>query len=347
MAMLALVATLMAVGLSKVVPDDNGGHRKFVEPRYVGVNGSIFTPPRQENYLLDRETGRLTRSPLENGKHGLDCAVFAPWKGERGEVEVAGRLIERIAAREIGVGIPVGLARGGFPSGNLIDAIELDAVMAGSPCWLPGARRRVVFPAGGQLYLQEFPEGFEEPSPPRKILADSAFPDADLVVFNDVLSPTIPEYGGRLLVSIRFKQYEGKRATLSPSQIWSIKLDPSRAAMISAERMLDASDAKLSDSLPNVVRTAEGRHVMAFLSRGKCQKDWTLMLAPVEFDALTRVPVAIRAEAIKVADDCVFNRPEFSIDGRWTYPIGRAQSPSAALERIPVIETLDGGKEGL
>ena len=269
--------------------------------------------------------------------------IVAPWKEEHGELEVAGRLIERIKSSDIGVGIPSGLGRGEFPAGKLIETVEFPPVISGSPCWLPGAAKRIVFPAGGHLYLQEFSQGFDEPSPPREILPDAAFPNADRVVFDDVLCPTIPEYGGRLLVSIRFKQYNGKRASLTPSQIWSIKLDPTRAAMVSAERMLDISNDRGCDSLPNVAKTADGRHVLAYLNRKQSQEGWTLMLAPIAFDVLKRVPVAVRAGAVEAAHECAFNRPEFSIDGQFVHRIRKPQRPTAPLDRIPVIDTLDGG----
>ena len=342
LSILVVVLVGLAIAISKVIPEEKGGYRKFAEPRYAGINGSVFFPPAQGNFILDRQTGRLSNTDdLGQAEQAIDFASFAPWRGEHGELEVAGRLVERTLTNGKAFYVPVGVARAELPDGTMLDSQEFDPVLSGNPCWLPGARRRIVFPAAGRLFLHEFSDGLEEASPPRRISENSAFGDVARVVFNDILCPTSPEYCGRLIVSVCFVKSDDKSSTMSTSEIWSIKLDSSRAVIVSAEKMLESGTDGSSDSLPNVVKTADGRHVMAFLNRHRSRQGSTLMLAPVEFDSLKQIPMGLRRSAVKLESDFAFTRPEFSTDGGFVYRIRSSPPPTMNFDRIPVIETLD------
>ena len=77
LAFLSVGATMLALGLSKVVPAVSPDQPLEASPRYVGVNGAALIPHHDQNYLLDTETGKLVEFGLPD-ESTLDFVTSRP-----------------------------------------------------------------------------------------------------------------------------------------------------------------------------------------------------------------------------------------------------------------------------
>src|SRR5437868_13814808 len=99
-ALLGVGSTVLAVGVSRAVPKGPAPVRGVeVSPRYYGVNGVVFTPHQEGNFLLDTETGELREFTLPK-RLGFDYVTCSPWRDERGDYELVGRVTERSGTDE-------------------------------------------------------------------------------------------------------------------------------------------------------------------------------------------------------------------------------------------------------
>jgi hypothetical protein len=199
-----------------------------------------------------------------------------------------------------------------------------------------------VFSAGdGRLYTHDFTEeaGGRGVSTSRVDWACPVPGDSPPVV-GDPVAPVVPALGGRLLVSLSRRVWEGDKLELSAAEIWWLKLDPEGRAVRTAGRLTAAGGPPGEERLPNLGVAPDGRLVAAYLRRSPGHLDWRLSLVPVEIDPESGDPVASGLEVCDVGGGISVNTPGFSPDGRWVYAVPRDQSPGPVALKVSVLDAL-------
>ena len=349
-AFMAIGSTMVAVGVSRAVPKP-GPELGLSErtPRYVGVNGSAFSPPRPSFSVIDTGTGELQEVALPNGVT-FDYATCTPWHGERVEYELVGRMVERVGKATDQLCEGASLVRIDLTTREEISRSSLIPLVTGSPCWLNGSPSRVVFPAGdGQLYLQVL--GDDDASTPEqpteRLLVAWA---ADLAkhhgsIINDVVRPIVTALNGKLLVAISHRTQNTTRAKLGRSEIWWLSLNAAGTQIVEAKPLFNSGSRMdennlVEERLPNMIATPDGRLALAYLRREPRSANWELAVVEVRLDAMTGDPIAQTAECRPVASESALSLPAFSADGRWLYHLPKRLEPGAFPTRLPVSELL-------
>ncbi len=171
------------------------------------VNGSLFTAPVSDSYLLDTETGQMNPLPLEAGL-SIEYASCSPWRDDQGRFEIVGRSVLRTGNGPRGLLERTGLARISMPEGAVEDHPADAPIIAGRPCWLPGQPSRIVYSSGdGRLYIQDLGEDTASQGAlsPQPIDWECPPPCRGAMMIGDPVAPIIPALGGRIFVSLRYK----------------------------------------------------------------------------------------------------------------------------------------------
>jgi hypothetical protein len=321
----------IAVGLGRQAPRPLP-IQQSATPRYQGVNGRVFARQQFQPRFIDRQTGRMfqVEFPVEDV---LDYAACSPWRDEHGQFQVVSRWMKR--TKDGLLPQEFGLARFTLPEGRLTDRVELDVVPVGDPCWVPGSASRILFVGGdGVPYHYSFDAtsdgaAGEDPSQakPRRVSWRTAMPGIGVVAFRDIIWPSEPALGGRLIASIWYlDRFQGQTRFVG-SQLWWIQLSGDATAITAAGRLTPAdSDVPTEaideeERLPQVTRTAEGGLALAYLHRSAGQASWELRVAPIAIDPDTGSPLVRRQEYRSLTEGCVATAPVFSLDGRWLYAV--------------------------
>lgn len=336
-----LVFTLAAIGLGRTVPKGSG-HRSESPPRYVGVNGAMFEPPISESYLLDTQSGSLSRiSPVDGIL--IEFAGCSPWRDDRGGFEIVGRATE-IQGVDTGKSpVGSGLARLTQAGPPTIDLTATYPAITGRPCWTPGSTSRVIYPAGdGALYTREFADlaGADESTEPRQVVWACPAPGGGGTRIEDPVAPVFAGLGGRLLVAFSSVPKGGSQGKFGNSEIWWLKLDPDGHAIVSAGRMVAPGSPAERARVPNVCLAAYGQVVLTYLSNVDGEPGWHLKIARVDLDPRAGDPVVAPASVRELGEDFSMNLPSFSADGRWVYAVPRAQTRVKVSRRYPVLASL-------
>jgi hypothetical protein len=354
LAFLVVGATILALGLSKAVPDVAPERALEASPRYIGVNGGTFVPHHTQNYLLDTETGELVEFGLP-GESGLDFISCSPSSRVRGDVEVAGRYTKRTGGEPDGLCEGSGLAWLRLEGKELGGKLTFNPLMTGYPCWLAGNSRRLLFPAGdGQLYVQSLDaddssEGESETL--RRVEGwGSGFDRSERAIISDVVRPIVPKLGGRLLVAVNPPFSGGVPRRFGRSEIWWLTLDSEATRIEAAGRLIqakgtDGEDHRDDERMPNAVSTPDGGIALAYLRRHAATNEWSLQLAPLKVDPKTGIPSVSASESREVARDAAVTMPAFAPDGRSLFHIPRSLEKGGQLPKISVQDVLGSRRE--
>ena len=352
-ALLGVGSTFLAVGVSRAVPKGPAPVRGVeASPRFYGVNGVVFTPHQEGNFLLDTETGALREFALPSNL-AFDYVTCSPWRDERGDYELVGRITERSGQDTGKLCEGWGMARVGVASREVVNRTAVNMLVAGPPCWLAGKPARVVFPGGdGHLYLQDLgdddePSQAADPSVRRIVSWNAVGSGVDRVILNDPVRPAVSTLGGRLFVALNRAIRKGEELSFGTSEIWWLKLNTEGTSIVDAGRLTALDDAKHDESadeerLPNLVATPDGGIALAYLRRKPGVVAWALHVAPVTINPTTGEPVAFVSQSRQVGGDCAVTLPAFSADGRWLYHLPRILPPGQGFGRYSVAEALGG-----
>jgi hypothetical protein len=346
----------VAVGLGHYAPRGLRCRREAV-PRYQWVNGRTSSNMECQPRFLDRETGAIVRGEFP-AADTLELASCSPWRDERGQFHVVGRRMTYLRQGKKCFPQEFGLARYTFPEGRLIDRVELDQVPVTEPCWAPGLAPRIIFVAGnGVFYGYAFEGsdgcplgGADAPDRPREIAWRTTRPGLGLLQIKDLIWPTDPRLGGRLIASLSYQvQIDGRRRFLGP-QLWWIELSGDGTAITGAGRIIVpehgdlawAVDQDQEERLPSIALTPAGGLTLAYLARMRDQTPWELRVARLESDPATGAPMVRRGGSRGLARGCIATAPAFSTDGRWVYGIVDCEPGIAPIapRRFPVAGAL-------
>jgi hypothetical protein len=344
----ALGITGLAIGLGRQVPRPLPTHERAV-PRYQGINGRVFMHQPHQPRMIDRATGRMVL--VDRSSHDiLDYSVCSPWRDERGQFQVVSRWVKREGPDRDDLPQEFGVARHTVPEGKLIDRVALDILPVSEPCWVPGQASRILFVAGnGGLYHYRFPGAAAERPPeppweqpePQRVSWRMAPPGAESVAFRDLVWPTHPRLGGRLIGSVWPTTRSAEGTRMLGSRLWWIELGSDGMEIEAAGPLVlpdsDAAPAPAEDQedrLPNVGTTAQGEPLLAYLHRSKGQTRWELRLARITIDPQTGTPSVQPGDMVRLARDCVATSPVFALDGRSIYTfLGADASKGACIAR--------------
>jgi hypothetical protein len=351
LAFLVVGATMLALGLSKVVPAVTPEQSREASPRYIGVNSASFVPHHIQNYLLDTETGEMAEFALPGpGQSSMDFVTCSPSSMVQGEVELAGRLTIRSGDDCEGLCEGTGLAWLRLEGKELGGKLKFNPLVTGYPCWLAGNSKRFLFPAGdGQLYVQslESDDSFEgETETPRRVEGwGSGLDGSERAIISDVVRPIVPRLGGRLLVAMNPPLIGGKQRHYGRSELWWMTLDSEATRIEAAGRLIEPSatdpeDRRDDERMPNAVCTSDGGIALAYLRRRAETNEWSLQLVPLKVDPKTGIPSVSASESRKVGADSAVTMPAFAPDGRTLYHIPRSLETGGLPTKIAVQDAL-------
>jgi hypothetical protein len=331
--------TVAAIGLGRANPERST--RRFTStPSYQVIVNIVTAPHDGRPLLMDRETGRLEKLPLPPGM-GIYAASVSPWEEDGGR-QVVGIGCDQSEGEGSSLRTISGLVRMSLPDGEVLDRLPLSegALPEGPPCWIPGATASVLYVGGDfGLYRVDFELGRTDDDEvmfgthPRPLGWRSPMPGAG-VQFRDVAWPDDSRLGGRVLVSLRFKEEKSGRYT--DWQIWWLQLDRAGTSIVAAGRLLGPgpSDMAASSRLPNLV-TLGGEPALAYLARWPGESGLQLRVAPIHFGPDPGTPNAREEESRALAEGCLPISPVASPDGRWI-TIVRTDGPRLTTEQIAI-----------
>jgi hypothetical protein len=357
--------SIAAVGLSRAVPR-SPVRRHYTAPRFLGVNGSVFMPPMDNNYRLDLETGELRPDGSAPGV-SLDYATCSPWTDARGRFDVVGRMTFRTGMAREALCQGSGLARCTEGDRSPRASANLDSLVSGRPCWFPEHPGRVLVPAGnGRVYAVDLAtadgdDGTRSPAGDARGVIETGEGDATIrrlvwgcappgdsePLVSDPLCPSSPALRGRVIVSLSPVWDEGGRHRFGPAQLWWLELDPEGTVVVAAGRLTVTDLAgpgeprgDFEERLANVAATPDGQVVLAYLARRRRESNWRLRVAPLRFDPATGAPRVLASETREPDADVAVTTPGFSTDGRWVFLVKRGTRPGRAVDRRSVSELL-------
>ncbi len=263
--------------------------------------------------LFNSATGAFSQLILPAGEM-LDHARLSPWRDQDGNWQIVGSWTRwRGRAGESRL-VQAGILRMTYPEGRVLDRIETSEVPIGPPCWMPGSKARVVYSSiNGNLYSLDFepavPLGRDGLQP--RIITWSSRPESlKLVQLNDPYWPTDPRFGGKLLVSLSFRDPRMKDRMQLTSQIWWLELDSGECEVTGAGpvTLQPPSERRVDELSPVVWAGSSGELLLASLSQDPDTRTWQVHVAPILFR--DGVP---RSMAVKGRPVPSTYRPEYPI----------------------------------
>lgn len=335
-ATLAFFACVAAVALGRMYTPEPPW-RSVEKPRFASFSTTTGRATGDNVNFVDLETGLGLALKLPEGER-LELPSCSSWRDETGQGQVVGCWTRRSGRGEDQIASEIGLARFSFPGGEPLDRVATDVTPAGSPCWHPGTRARVVFvDRGGTLYRFAF-EGSGDPDAgpdgrddrPVPIVWKTAPPGEDERSVR-IFDPTWPEgrpFADRLIVSLSLQVKDGDRLRYTAPRLWWLRLDDEGGAIVAAgpltRRRDEPASGEVRERCPKVVRMPSGETRLAYLVRDAREGSWRLDVAPLEFDA-DEAPHADSDAATTRAESCALVAPAFSPDGRWIYYLAAPQ----------------------
>jgi hypothetical protein len=294
---------------------------------------------------LEVGSGRISALKLPD-EDELDVASCSPWLDEDGKAQVVGRWERHTGDGVTSVGDAFGLVRCTFPDGEVLNRVPLEVMPVGPPCWYPGTRARVLFPAGdGNLYRLAFepdrsrgeaagPDGGSDPRPlplewhgrppagGEPFLADPCWPDD-------------PRFRHCLLATARVPS-TGAAAGCRAERVWWLTLNDAGTAIESAGPLFSPESLArgLEQRCPSVTSLPGGGLALAYLEQRRREAGWRLRMVRLDFDPARGVPAAARAEVRTLADDCLPTPPAFSADGRMLGAVRRSDDGLGRVVRF-------------
>ena len=348
-AMMAILACLMAIGLSRMTPAA-ARFRMKSPPIYSPINGFVVASVGPALKFLDTSDGALRTLKLPEGQH-LEYASCSPWVDDRGEYQIAGRWVQHQLTGDPVCIEELGIARYAMPSGRLISKNTVDVVPASRPCWYPGNVSRILYAGGdGRLYQvkfndkdRDFDDGLDSPDdflgePDTEVASVEirwgCVPPGGRVMIMDPFWSDDPRLGGRLIAALSIGN--GDEPTRLPeTKLWWLKLNAEGTAIVEAVPLSPDPSGRSPEPSEGVMRhptiatTPSGELTLAYLwQRQEEYGHWELRLESIEFDAMTHRPMML-PESTKILTAAHLGvMPRFSVDGRWVYGILRNDDPS-------------------
>jgi hypothetical protein len=340
-AITALAAFLVAFGLARAFPKPET-YRFPAPPRYAGVNRAVLDVTQNGSFLLDTETGVL--SPFKTPA-GLEVQFlsFSPWRDDRGEFELVGRVMNRSGTDLDKQFEGAGLVRFKLGDESWLREVPAEKAVTGRLCWLPGSASRVLFAAGdGRLYVQELSDD-DGDTPARPVVWNPPVPGEGDMTLCDPVCPPVPALGGRLIVSLSHGLTDRGKFRMSPSRLWWLKLDEEGRAVTAAGPLSASVEDPGSvevERLPELIATPDGSVALACLVRSGENGNWRLRLATITFDPVDGTPVVLPDSVRELAEGCGFTNPAFSADGRRLYQASPAKRFDEIVRCFSVVDAL-------
>jgi hypothetical protein len=330
------MSTALALGrLNPPTP----GHRGPRQDRTVWLNSQTIGDGYSSRFF-DAESGLPVRMTLpEGGK--FTQASGSPWQAEDGTWQVVG-LWKQMEPGAAGCVREISLVRLSQPDGRALDRVDPEIYPSGPPCWLPGTSARALFTGiDGRLYAWTIEGPLDRETGgrrhPRPLVRLRSLPKYEGVQLGDLCVPTDPDLGNRVLVTLRFPR-PTVGGQLGPSQLWWLELDSGASAIVRAGRLRPegGKHPELSERLPRVAKTADGRLILAYLIAGPDRPTWQLRVAPIAIDKETGDPTVEPKAERTLAEACLPTAPVFSADARWVTGVLRADPAPRPLRRFAV-----------
>ena len=157
--MAAIVVTAILLGRyagPRNDPRSPGDARAPAVPLYRGPSGYSWFAGANACRMLDTATGAVMPCviPGLDVYHVLGCS---PWRDGTGQYHLVARYKDNGGDRTRRRVRELGLALCAYPSGEILDRVELDRLPIGPVCWYPDRSDRVLFIANdGRLYRYGF-----------------------------------------------------------------------------------------------------------------------------------------------------------------------------------------------
>jgi hypothetical protein len=333
LASLAVMATAITLGQRN---PPKPAHRSPRPDRLFWISGRIIGDDRNSRFF-DSESGRTVPITVPEGSE-LQLASGSPWREEDGTWQVVGVCMRR----HIGVRSQwneTSLVRLSQPGGRILDRADPEIYPSSPPCWSPGTCARVLFTGfDGRIFAWTFegPLDRESRQHPTPLIWRTGLPWDEGVLLGDLCVLADPELGGKVLVTLRPALGTGG-VELGPTQLWWLELDSEATAIVRTGRLRpEGQHPDLSERLPSVARTTDGRLILAYLLEEPSRRTWQLQVAPIAIDEETGDPTVETAAERTLAEDCRPAAPAFSADARWVTGVLRADRPPRPLRRFAV-----------
>jgi hypothetical protein len=310
-------------------------HRSLRPDRLFWISGRIIGDDVNSRFF-DAESGQTVPITVPEESE-LQLASGSPWREEDGTRHVVGVCMRR----HIGVRSQwneTSLVRLSQPAGRILDRVDPEIYPSSPACWSPGTSARVLFTGhDGRLFNWTFdgPLDRETRQNPAPVIWRTRLPRDEGVLLGDLCVPTDPELGSKVLVMLRPAL---GTVELGPTQLWWLELDSEATAIVRTGRLRPegGEHPELSERLPSVARTTDGRLILAYLHEEPSRRTWQLRVAPMAIDEETGDPTVETAAERTLAKDCLPAAPAFSADARWVTGVLRADRPPRPLRRFAV-----------
>src|SRR5262249_2714855 len=167
---------------------------------------------------------------------------------------------------------------------------------SGPPCWSPGTSARVLFTGtDGRLFVWAFEGPFDRETGgrphPRPLVWLTSSPRDEGILLGDLCVLTDSDLGSGVLVTLR-PALGTVGGELEPSRLWWLELDGEAGAVVRTGRLRPegGEHPDLSERLPRVARTTDGRLILAYLLEAPYRTAWQLRVAPITIDEETGDP---------------------------------------------------------
>jgi hypothetical protein len=307
-----------AITLGRLNPPTSE-YRVLRPDRTVWISGQLIGVGCRSCFF-DHESGLTVPMTLrEEGE--LEVASRSPWQAEDGTWQVVGIWKKMLRGATSG-SREMSLMRLSQPDGRILSRIDPEVYPSGSPCWFPGTSARVLFTGtDGRLFDWAFEGPFDRETGggqhPRPLVWLMRLPGVESVHLGDLCVLRDPDLGRRVLVALRFaRQTDGGK--LEPSRLWWLEIDSGASAIVRAGRLRPEGreHPDLSERLPRVSRTVDGRLILAYLLEEPGRATWQLRVAPIAIDEKTGDPTVEMAAERTLAEACLPTAPVFSADAR-------------------------------
>ncbi len=314
-------------------------------PRHAMIDGKDVNPIASP--IIDDQEGRPEHFELVEGEQ-FQHGACSPWLDQDGGSQIVG---VRVKFKSNLDDRWVVLERLSYPSGDILDRVELEHLPTGPPCWLGDSPDRILFGSGdGKIYQYTFSSSTGLPGvardaarSPRPLTWKTPPPGFGEVIMRHPSRPTDPRWGDRILVSLSLMEEPGADR-LGPERIWWLRMDHQGTGIVAAGTLLEDDRAESAhrsiERKAAVTGSFEGRPLLAYLIRCRVQEEWQLCLSEVEFDPETSTPQVRAGSTRYLADHCGLTSPTFSTDGRWLSCVVDPRTPGARVARFSVDEVL-------
>jgi hypothetical protein len=261
-------------------------------------------PLANHHDLIDRTTGAISAIRLPDGERWSIVSV-CPWRGPAGELEAAGRWIDR-ASDEF-----CGWALFRLSDGAVLGRVATEILPIGRPCWVPGRSRTIVFPAGdGRLYWCQLVPGDDEPAvrgrtvyatgrtePSEPVVWEVPLPGTGEVFLENPVWPQEPRLRRWMFVGLRLQEGRNDRLPFAQSQLWWLEMSDDGRSIVAAGRLTSGdkdgpSRGAIEGGFPNVAVGRDGDSRLVYLERSAREAEWRLRSVALRFDPLTGRPTA-------------------------------------------------------